>query len=161
MEDTRRRPLLHVAALTEPVVTHGRGEGRAVGVVVGGRHRLHGEARRRPCRTARALSLADGIVRARYRDSTRQRSAPLEPGVPTLFSIDLWDLAHTFLPGHRIRLEISSSNFPRFDRNTNTGNELGQDGADDVAHGDAAGLPRRGAPERARADGRDRTRGRR
>jgi len=80
----------------------------------------------------RAFNLADGIVRARYRDSTRQRSGPLEPGVPTEFRIDLWDLAHTFLPGHRIRLEISSSNFPRFDRNTNTGNELGRDGAGDA-----------------------------
>jgi len=79
-----------------------------------------------------AFNLADGIVRARHRDSVRQRSAPLEPGVPTLFRLDLWDLAHTFLPGHRIRLEISSSNFPRFDRNTNTGNELGRDGASDV-----------------------------
>jgi putative CocE/NonD family hydrolase len=79
-----------------------------------------------------ALNLADGIVRARYRDSTKRRSEPLEPNVPTLFRIDLWDLAHTFRPGHRIRLEISSSNFPRFDRNTNTGRELGADGEGDV-----------------------------
>jgi putative CocE/NonD family hydrolase len=79
-----------------------------------------------------ALNLADGIVRARYRDSTKRRSEPLEPNVPTLFRIDLWDLAHTFRPGHRIRLEISSSNFPRFDRNMNTGRELGADGEGDV-----------------------------
>lgn len=79
-----------------------------------------------------AANLADGIVRARYRESPRRRSEPLRPGEPTRFSIDLWDLAHTFLPGHRIRLEISSSNFPRFDRNTNTGNEVGADGAADV-----------------------------
>jgi putative CocE/NonD family hydrolase len=79
-----------------------------------------------------AANLADGIVRARYRESTKRRSMPLVPGEPTLFTIDLWDLAHTFLTGHRIRLEISSSNFPRFDRNTNTGNELGMDGPDDV-----------------------------
>ena len=71
-------------------------------------------------------------MRARYRDSPRRRSEPLEPGVPTAFSIGLWDLAHTFLPGHRIRLEISSSNFPRFDRNLNTGNEIGRDGAADA-----------------------------
>jgi predicted acyl esterase len=44
----------------------------------------------------------------------------------------LWDLAHTFLPGHRIRVEISSSNFPRFDRNMNTGRELGTDGPHDA-----------------------------
>jgi putative CocE/NonD family hydrolase len=79
-----------------------------------------------------AANLADGIVRARYRESTRRRSEPLRAGEPTLFTVDLWDLAHTFLPGHRILLEISSSNFPRFDRNTNTGNELGVDGAEDV-----------------------------
>jgi putative CocE/NonD family hydrolase len=82
--------------------------------------------------TGFAANLADGIVRARYRESTKRRSAPLLPGEPTLFAIDLWDLAHTFLTGHRIRLEISSSNFPRFDRNTNTGNELGVDGPRDV-----------------------------
>jgi hypothetical protein len=79
-----------------------------------------------------AMNLADGIVRARYRESPRRRSEPLQPGEPTAFTIDLWDLAHTFLPGHRLRLEISSSNFPRFDRNPNTGNELGADGPADV-----------------------------
>jgi hypothetical protein len=76
-----------------------------------------------------AMNLADGIVRARYRESTRRRSAPLLPGEPTLYPIDLWDLAHTFLPRHRLRLEISSSNFSRFDRNPNTGGEIGSDGA--------------------------------
>jgi hypothetical protein len=76
--------------------------------------------------------LADGIVRARYRESTQHRSAPLVPGEPVALTIDLWDLGHTFLPGHRIRLEVSSSNFPRFDRNMNTGHELGADGADDA-----------------------------
>jgi putative CocE/NonD family hydrolase len=64
--------------------------------------------------------LANGIVRARYRDSVRARSSLLTPDEPTRFTIDLGDLAHTFLPGHRIRVEISSSNFPRFDRNLNT-----------------------------------------
>lgn len=79
-----------------------------------------------------AANLADGIVRARYRESTKRRSEPLRQGEPSLFTVDLWDLAHTFLPGHRIRLEVSSSNFPRFDRNTNTGNELGADSEADV-----------------------------
>ncbi len=79
-----------------------------------------------------AANLAEGIVRARYRDSARARSAPLQPGEPTMFEIDLWDLAHTFLPGHRLLLEISSSNFPRFDRNMNTGHEPGADGAADA-----------------------------
>ena len=79
-----------------------------------------------------AANLADGIVRARYRESTKRRSEPLAPGTPTLFEIDLWDLAHTFQPGHRLLLEISSSNFPRFDRNLNTNHELGADGAADA-----------------------------
>lgn len=79
-----------------------------------------------------AANLAEGIVRARHRESTKRRSAPLTPGELTCFHIDLWDLAHTFLPGHRVLLEISSSNFPRFDRNLNTGNELGLDGAQDA-----------------------------
>jgi putative CocE/NonD family hydrolase len=79
-----------------------------------------------------AWHMADGIVRARYRESTRRRSVPLAPGEPVQFEIDMWDLAHTFRPGHRIRLEISSSNFPRFDRNMNTGHELGADSAEDA-----------------------------
>jgi hypothetical protein len=69
-----------------------------------------------------ARNLADGIVRARYRDS---RTAPtlLTPGEVTKFTIDLWATSHVFLPGHRIRVEIASSNFPRFDRNLNTGED--------------------------------------
>ncbi len=69
-----------------------------------------------------ARNLADGIVRARYRES---RTAPtlLTPGEVTKFTIDLWATSHVFLPGHRIRVEISSSNFPRFDRNLNTGED--------------------------------------
>jgi len=79
-----------------------------------------------------AAILADGIVRARHRESPKTRSAPLVPGEPVELSIDLWDLAHTFRAGHRLRVEISSSNFPRFDRNMNTGHELGADGAQDA-----------------------------
>jgi len=69
-----------------------------------------------------AQNLADGIVRARYRDS-RVAPAPLTPGAVSKFTIDLWATSHVFLPGHRIRVEISSSNFPRFDRNLNTGED--------------------------------------
>jgi putative CocE/NonD family hydrolase len=64
--------------------------------------------------------LADGIVRARYRNS-RETPTPLTPDEVSRFTIDLWATSHVFLPGHRIRVEISSSNFPRFDRNLNTG----------------------------------------
>jgi len=69
-----------------------------------------------------ARNLADGIIRARYRDA-RTAPTPLTPGAVTTFTIDLWATSHVFLPGHRLRLEISSSNFPRFDRNLNTGED--------------------------------------
>jgi hypothetical protein len=72
-----------------------------------------------------AQNLLDGIIRARYRESA---SAPklMEAGKPYLFTIDLWATSNVFLPGHRIRLEINSSNFPRFDRNLNTGEPFGE-----------------------------------
>ena len=69
-----------------------------------------------------AQNLADGIARARYRDS-RETPKLLTPGEISRFVIDLWATSHVFLPGHRIRVEISSSNFPRFDRNLNTGED--------------------------------------
>jgi hypothetical protein len=50
----------------------------------------------------------------------------MELGKPYLFTIDLWATSNVFLPGHRIRIEISSSNFPRFDRNLNTGEPFGE-----------------------------------
>jgi putative CocE/NonD family hydrolase len=70
-----------------------------------------------------ALNIADGIIRARYRDS-RSRAAMLEPGRPYELTIELYPTSLVFMPGHRIRLDISSSNFPRFDVNPNTGEPL-------------------------------------
>jgi len=72
----------------------------------------------------RAINLTDGIVRARYRDS---RTAPktLDPGRSYELRIDLGGTACSFAAGHRIRLEISSGNFPRFDRNPQTGAPAG------------------------------------
>ncbi len=64
-------------------------------------------------------NVAEGILRARYRNGS-EREEFLTPGEVTRFEIDLWDVAHTFQPNHRIRLEISSSNFPHFDRNLNS-----------------------------------------
>jgi len=74
----------------------------------------------------KAINLCDGIIRGRYRDSTKQQSL-LNPGEVYEFAIDLYPTSNIFLPGHRIRLDISCSNFPRFDRNPNTGNEFGKD----------------------------------
>ena len=70
-----------------------------------------------------ARFLTDGIVRARYRESTKQASDVM-PGKIYRYSIDLWATANVFKRGHRIRLYISSSNFPRFNRNLNTGEDI-------------------------------------
>ncbi len=69
-----------------------------------------------------AQNLTDGIIRARYRRS-REHPTLLDAGEVTEFTIDLWATSHVFLLGHRIRVDISSSNFPRFDRNLNTGED--------------------------------------
>jgi putative CocE/NonD family hydrolase len=71
-----------------------------------------------------AQNLLDGVIRARYRNSA-VASSLIEPGRPYRYTIDLWATSNVFLPGHRLRLEISSSNFPRFDCNPNTGEPFG------------------------------------
>ncbi|MEN3284050.1 MAG: uncharacterized protein V7607_5190 [Solirubrobacteraceae bacterium] len=70
----------------------------------------------------RALSVVDGILRARYRDGDWPPRM-LEPDRPERFVIALGATSIAFLAGHSIRLEVSSSNFPRFDRNPNTGGD--------------------------------------
>jgi len=74
----------------------------------------------------RPFNFCDGIIRARYRESADNPTL-IEPGKVYRYEIDLWATSNVFLPGHRIRVEISSSNFPRFDRNPNTGHEFGAD----------------------------------
>jgi uncharacterized protein len=80
----------------------------------------------------RAINLCDGILRARYRRS-RQEAELLKPGDVYEYDIDLVGTAHQFAAGHRVRLEVSSSNFPRFDRNTNTGGDIANEAAWRVA----------------------------
>lgn len=75
-----------------------------------------------PCGCS-AINLTDGILRARVRESKSEPKL-ITPGKVYEFTIDMWQTSVLFKPGHRIRLEISSSNFPRFDRNPNTGHEL-------------------------------------
>lgn len=76
----------------------------------------------------RSINLADGIVRARYRNLAQGEGASLiEPGRPYLYRIDLWATSNVFKAGHCIRLQITSSNFPRWDRNLNTGHAFGAD----------------------------------
>jgi putative CocE/NonD family hydrolase len=67
-----------------------------------------------------ARFLTDGIVRGRYREST-ERASLLNPGQVYKLDLDLWATSNLFKAGHRIRLYVSSSNFPRFSRNLNTG----------------------------------------
>jgi putative CocE/NonD family hydrolase len=78
------------------------------------------------CEDGCARNLTDGIIRARYRESMSSPSL-LEPGRAYCYTIDLWATSNVFKAGHQIRLEVSSSNFPRFDRNTNTGGVIASD----------------------------------
>ena len=94
----------------------------------------------------RAIILTDGICRARFREAAANWSpkdleagqgpydtlydpafkpSMLKPGTPYEFKIDMWATGNLFKAGHRIRVEISSSNFPRYDRNLNTGGRIG------------------------------------
>ena len=70
-----------------------------------------------------ARNLTDGILRLRYRDSL-EKAQLATPGQIYELSIDTGVTSNVFLKGHRVRLEISSSNFPRFDRNPNTGRPI-------------------------------------
>jgi uncharacterized protein len=72
----------------------------------------------------RTLSVCDGILRARYRNSLEQPSL-LTPGDVYQFQVDLWSTAQVFKVGHRIRVHVTSSDFPRYDRNLNTGGPFG------------------------------------
>jgi len=74
-----------------------------------------------------ARNLTDGVIRGRYREGTRQPRF-LDPGRAYEFTIDLAATSNLFQAGHRVRVEIASSNFPRFDRNPQTGAS--------AAHGD-------------------------
>ena len=67
-----------------------------------------------------AHNLTDGILRARYRN-TMEKAEFMTPGKVYKLAIDLWSTSNVFLAGHKLRLEVASSNFPRFSRNLNTG----------------------------------------
>ena len=70
--------------------------------------------------------LLEGVLRARYRNSFSKPQL-LTPGQTEKYLIDLWSTSNLFRRGHRIRIEISSSNFPKYDRNPNTGHAIGED----------------------------------
>jgi putative CocE/NonD family hydrolase len=71
-----------------------------------------------------ARNLTEGILRARYRLSM-EKAEFMNPGEVYKLTLNLWSTSNVFLAGHKLRLEVSSSNFPRFDRNLNTGDDQG------------------------------------
>ena len=89
----------------------------------------------------RSMLIEYGIQRARYRASETHPTL-ITPGRIYKYTIHVWPTANVFKAGHRIRLEISSSNFPMYDRNPNTGHPFAQDAklrtARQTIHHDAA-----------------------
>jgi putative CocE/NonD family hydrolase len=71
-----------------------------------------------------AMNLTEGLLRVRYRDSW-ERPAPMMPDEVYAITIELFPIANLFCRGHRLRLDISSSNFPHFDVNPNSGEPEG------------------------------------
>jgi len=76
-----------------------------------------------PCGYAQLLT--QGIIRARYRES-RKEVRLVEPGRTYRYSVDLWSTSNVFRKGHMMRVEVSSSNFPQFDRNMNTARRVAE-----------------------------------
>jgi uncharacterized protein len=81
----------------------------------------------------RAINVAEGCIRARFRSSLLKPEL-LAPDTPYRFRIDMGATSHVFRRGNRLRIHVTSSDFPRFDRNMNTGNPIGED---------ASGIPAR------------------
>jgi hypothetical protein len=79
------------------------------------------------------LNVGDSIVRARYRNGPTAQAEMLERGKPYEFTIEIYPTSIVFRRGHRIRLDISSSNFPRFDVNPNTGEPLNDNRSSRIA----------------------------
>jgi len=87
----------------------------------------------------RAIGVTDGVIRASAREAfpapgviRPARPKPVEPGRVYQYNVDLWATAITFKAGHRIRVQVTSSSFPRWDRNPNTGESA------DAAHTEVA-----------------------
>nr|WP_243239816.1 CocE/NonD family hydrolase [Sulfobacillus harzensis] len=80
-----------------------------------------------------ALNITDGILRMRFRDGF-DREAVYSPGTPTTITVECYPTANRFVRGHRVRLDIAGSNFPRFDVNPNTGSRLGDMQRSVIAH---------------------------
>lgn len=74
----------------------------------------------------RAMTLTDGVTRLRYRDGVASPAGLVEAGRVYEIRVDLWATAVTFLQGHRVRLDVTSSSFPRWERNPNTSEDASQ-----------------------------------
>jgi uncharacterized protein len=81
----------------------------------------------------RAVNICEGIRGARFRESLEHPTL-IEPGKVYKYDISLWETSNVFKAGHRIRIDISSSNFPRYARNQNTGNPFGMSAEIKIAH---------------------------
>lgn len=82
----------------------------------------------------RSMNITEGVIRARYREDVWGAPQLLQPGEIYQFTIDLQVTSNVFLAGHRLRLAITSSSFPLWDRNLNTGNDPATDTHMLVAH---------------------------
>ena len=79
----------------------------------------------------RSINLFEGVIRGRFRES-RTAEVLLEPHCLYEFTVDVGVICHLFRAGHRVRVEVSSSNYPAFDRNPNTGGPIGAEHAFDL-----------------------------
>lgn len=79
-----------------------------------------------------AYNVADGVIRARFREDAEHPTL-ITPGEVIEYTIDMWTTSNQFQPGHRIRVDLTSSDFPRYDRNPNTGHDFGVDAELEVA----------------------------
>jgi hypothetical protein len=79
----------------------------------------------------RTILITEGAMRTRYRDSI-QKTTLLTPNQPYEIKIPLWETSNLFKVGHRIRLHVTSSNFPRFNRNLNSGKAMADETEDDI-----------------------------
>ena len=85
------------------------------------------------CEDGRANLIQDGILRASYRDGAKA-PVPLTPGRTYALEIDMWSTSYVLRAGHRLRVEVTSSCFNRYDRNLNTGEPIGRGAHPQVAH---------------------------
>ena len=79
----------------------------------------------------KAIILCEGICRARFRNGTEDPQM-MTPSEVYELEVRMWDTSNRFQPGHRIRIELSSSNFPRYDRNLNSGGPIGYEGPEAI-----------------------------